>query len=39
MVESIRRKDQQIMDLYKEGKIKFLDRYDKKFKEKYLNEK
>ena len=39
MVEAVRLEDDQILNLYKDGKIKFLDRYEKKFKEKYLSEK
>ncbi len=38
VVEPKRMKDKQIADLYKKKKIKFLDRYEKKFKERYLNE-
>ena len=36
MVEGLRLKDEQILKLYKDGEIKFLDRYEEKFKEKYL---
>ena len=39
MVEAKRLKDDQILDLYKKGLIKFIDRYEAKFKEKYLDGK
>jgi len=35
IVEAKRMKDDQILDLYEKGLIKFIDRYDKKFKEKF----
>ena len=38
MVEAIKMKDDQILDLYKKGLIVFIERYKKKFEERYLNE-
>jgi len=39
MVEAKRMKDDQILDLYNKGLIKFIDRYEKKFEERYLDGK
>jgi hypothetical protein len=39
MVEAKRMKNDQILDLYKKGLIKFIDRYEVKFKERYLDGK
>ena len=37
VVEAEKMKDDQILDLYKKGLIKFTDRYDEKFRERYLD--
>lgn len=37
MIEPEILSDKDIKELYKSGKIKFIERYDKKFKERYLN--
>jgi hypothetical protein len=39
MIEPKKMGDKQISELYKKGLIKFISRYDKKFKERYLNDK